>query len=122
VIPTEGRPANSQALEYSVGNGASFTGVELWFAWSNTVRDYMLAQGVLPGEKIVVAGVPRFDMYREPLKQLLLPRSEFARRYGFDVTEPIISWGTNFTHARYYGETQKSLAEDWRALGLLRFS
>jgi surface carbohydrate biosynthesis protein len=121
VIQTEGRPGNAEAMEYAVGKSVDVTGIDLWFTWSEVVRDYMLAEKVLPPEKIIVGGVHRFDFYRSPLNQLLSSRVDFAREHGLDPQRPIISWATNFTHARYVHNNQDFVLRDWNALGLLKF-
>ena len=120
VIQTEGRPGNAEAMEYAVGKSAEIRGVDLWFTWSDIVRNYMLEEKTLPPEKIIVGGVHRFDFYRSPLNQLLSSRVDFARVYGLDPEKPIISWATNFTHARYVHRNRDFLVRDWKALGLLK--
>jgi surface carbohydrate biosynthesis protein len=120
VIQTEGRPNNSELMEYAVGHGADVRGVDLWFAWSETVRDYMIAGDILPPEKIVVGGVHRFDFYRPVLNQLLMRRVDFARKYGLDPGKPIISWATNFTCTKFHNRNQDFVLRDWRDLGLLK--
>ena len=71
MIQTEGRPNTSELLEYSVGKGADMRGVDLWFAWSDAVRNYMLEKKMLPPQKILLAGCLRFDFYCFPLNRLL---------------------------------------------------
>lgn len=121
VIMTEGRPNNDQNLDYSVGKESGAQRADLWFAWSDTVRDYMIEQGVLPPEKLHVAGCNRFDVYAPPLNQLIAPRHIFAERYGLDADKPIISWATNFTHAKFHLNNQSFLVKNWQDLGLTRY-
>ena len=103
------------------GKGLIHRGVDLWFTWSDFIRDYMLERNVLAPEKIVVAGVLRFDFYRPILSGLLKTRADVATMHGLDPGRPIISWATNFTHARYHHKNQDFLVKDWKDLGLLKF-
>jgi surface carbohydrate biosynthesis protein len=121
VIQTEGRPNNSQTMEYAVGSGADPRGVDLWFTWSDTVRDFMIERRLLPPEKIVTAGVARFDYYREPFRQLNETRESMSRKYGLDPKKPIVTLATNFTNTKYFKRQREFLTSDWKDLGLSKF-
>jgi surface carbohydrate biosynthesis protein len=121
VIQAEGRPNNSYAMEYAVGKGSDPRGVDLWFTWSDTVRTFMIDRGLLPSEKIVTAGVHRFDFYRPPLDGLLEGRLRMAARYGLDAGRPIVTLATNFTCTKYHNRNQQFLVDDWKNLGLSQF-
>jgi surface carbohydrate biosynthesis protein len=120
VIPTEGRPPNAEAMDYSFGSGSDNHAVDLWFTWSREVQAYMRDRGV-PAERSIVAGVPRFDLYRPPLDSLIVTRQDFASAHGLDSDRPIVSWATNFTHAKFNFRHQDFLVNNWRALGLQKF-
>jgi surface carbohydrate biosynthesis protein len=120
VVPTEGRPPNAEAMDYSFGSGSDNHAVDLWFTWSREVQEYMQDRGV-PAERSIVAGVPRFDLYRAPLDSLIVTRPDFARAHGLDPDRPIISWATNFTHAKFNFRHQDFLVNNWRTLGLQKF-
>jgi hypothetical protein len=81
----------------------------------------MLERNVLAPEKIVVAGVLRYDFYRPVLSGLVKTREAVATMHGLDPDRPIISWATNFTHARYHHRNQDFLVKDWKELGLLKY-
>jgi surface carbohydrate biosynthesis protein len=121
VIQTEGRPNNSETMEYAVGRGTDPRGVDLWFTWSDTVRAFMLERQLLAPERIVTAGVARFDYYREPFRALNETRESMARRYGLDPSRPIVTLATNFTNTKFYKANQEFLASDWKDLGLSHF-
>jgi len=118
VIQTEGRPNNIETMEYAAGQFADTRYVDLWFTWSETVRDFMLERNVLPPERVVVGGPHRFDIYRPELNRLLMPRAEFAREYSLDANRPIVSWATNFTTAKFHVANQEFLLQDWQDLGV----
>ncbi|TET51983.1 MAG: hypothetical protein E3J64_05920, partial [Anaerolineales bacterium] len=118
VIQTEGRPNNVETMAYTSGMFADTTNVDLWFTWSDTVRDYMIEQRLMEPSKLVVGGAHRFDVYRPDLNRLLASRGDFARKHGLDPDRPIVSWATNFTHAKFNVANQAFLLEDWRDLGV----
>ena len=123
IIQTEGRPNNLYTMDYIVGTGVQAEGVDLWFAWGPVVRDFMLSRKVLPPEKIVVAGAHRFDFYRAPLRDLVDSRTSLIRRFGLDLSRPIVSLATNFTTAEAHTDRAKGefLRRDWADLGLSRY-
>ncbi|MDP2167689.1 MAG: hypothetical protein Q8J64_05075 [Thermodesulfovibrionales bacterium] len=121
VVMTEGRPNNLQGLDYMVGRHSGSGDADLWLTWSDTVRDYMIEKEVLPPEKIITVGAHRFDIYREPLSSLIMPRDRFLKKYGLDCNRPIVSWATNFTHAKFHFSNIEFLKENWRSLGLLKY-
>jgi surface carbohydrate biosynthesis protein len=122
VIHTEGRPNNTELMEYLVGPHMNVKGVDLWFTWSETVRDVLLSRHRLPEDRIVVGGVHRFDFYRPVLNKLLLQRTTLAERYGLDASRPIVSWSTNFTTAKYHLRNRDFISKDWKDLGVTKFA
>src|SRR5438105_442789 len=66
VIQTEGRPNNLELMQYMI-DGLEGDRIDLWFTWSDTVRDFMLQRGVLSSDRVFTAGAHRFDIYRSPL-------------------------------------------------------
>lgn len=121
VIMTEGRPNNMEALKYSTGGGSNSKYADFWIAWSHTVKDFMLSEGVLPPEKIEVLGSLRFDIYSPPYNSIIMERGDFANKYALNPEKPIISWATNFTNAKFYKGNEDFLIKNWNDLGLTRF-
>ncbi|MBI5725993.1 MAG: hypothetical protein HZA50_18685 [Planctomycetes bacterium] len=120
VIMTEGRPNNSQAMTYLVGRDSGADQADLWLTWSDTVRDFMIQSGVLPGEKLITAGAARFDFYSPPLRSLVRPRKRMAGEFGLDASKPVATWATNFTHAKFHRQNLDFMIKDWTALGVIR--
>src|SRR3989475_1448274 len=120
VIQTEGRPNNVELMEYAAGREVNARAVDLWFTWSETVRDHIVEAGVLPPDRVVVAGAHRFDVYRPPLSGVIVTRERFAAKYGLDLSRPIVSLATNFTCTKYHRRNQRFLEGDWKSLGLSR--
>jgi surface carbohydrate biosynthesis protein len=118
VLQTEGRPNNVEIMDYAVGRDVDSTTVDLWFTWSDTVRKFLLERSSIPAERVVAAGPPRFDIYREPLHALVRPREELLRKYGLDPARPTITVATNFTCTKYHQTNRNFLRADWKDLGL----
>jgi len=118
VIQTEGRPNNVEIMEYAVGRNLNAAAVDLWFTWSETVRDYMLQRSTMPADRVVAAGAHRFDIYSPPLKRLIVPRAQFLNKYGLDPSRPTVTMATNFTCTKYSRTNADFLRSDWKDLGL----
>jgi surface carbohydrate biosynthesis protein len=118
VIQTEGRPNNLEIMEYAVGRDLRAEAVDLWFTWSETVRDYMLQRSTMPAAGVIAAGPHRFDIYRAPLNALIAPRASFLRKYGLDPGRQTVTLATNFTCTKYYRTNAEFLRSDWKDLGL----
>ncbi len=121
VIMTEGRPNLLEGMRYTTGRGSNSKYADLWFTWSDTVRNFMIEEGVLPPEKIVTAGSNRFDIYKEPYNAILIKREKFILKYGLNPNLPVISWATNFTNAKFYKKNSEFLIKDWNDLGLTKY-
>jgi surface carbohydrate biosynthesis protein len=122
VLMTEGRPNNIHSMTYSVGRGSGIGDADMVFAWSATLRDFMLQERVLTEDRVKVVGAHRFDIYRPTLDRLIVPRKVFAEKYGLDPQRPIVSWATNFTIADFHLQNQDFLVRDWKNLGVSSFS
>jgi surface carbohydrate biosynthesis protein len=121
VIMTEGRPNNIFSMTYSVGKDSGIDGADMVLVWSDTIRDFMLREGILPQDRVKVVGAHRFDIYRPPLDRMIMPRKIFVNKYGLDEKRPIISWATNFTIADFHLKNQEFLVRDWENLGISKF-
>jgi hypothetical protein len=53
-----------------------------------------------------VAGVPRFYIYKKPLKSILSTKSDFLKKYELDFRYPLITFATNFTQASFHTSNQ----------------
>ncbi|TAJ99295.1 hypothetical protein EPO44_10610 [bacterium] len=93
--------------------------VDLWLTWSDTVREAMVQHGVIPPERVRVAGAPRFDFYTGPLRAATTPRESFVRKHGLVPGRPNLCWATNFVLARHIRtNTLDFLIQDFRDLGI----
>lgn len=120
VIPVEGRPNTLEGIEWAAGRDIDVSGVDLWFTWSEVMRDTTLRVSPLSAEQVVVGGVLRFDFYRSPLSDLLPSRSDVASRYGLSPDRPILTWATNFTHAKFADKVEEA-RQSYSESGTLRF-
>src|SRR5207253_5058181 len=92
--------------------------VDLWFTWSDTVRDFMLQRSNIPPDRVVAAGAHRLDIYSPPLNASIMPRVQFLSKYGLNPERPTISLATNFTCTKYHRHNADFLRTDWKDLGL----
>jgi hypothetical protein len=70
------------------------------------MADILRENQTLSADKIVVAGVPRFDFYRKPLKSILLTKAAFLNKYQLDSRYPLVTFATNFTQASFHTSNQ----------------
>ncbi|NLI10320.1 MAG: hypothetical protein GX447_06175 [Elusimicrobia bacterium] len=121
ILMTEGRPNTIDSLKYSTGPESNSKYADLWICWSETVRNYMLEEKVLPQEKLPVLGCNRFDIYFGSYKKLIQNKKDFLIKYGLNPDMPVISWATNFTHAKFFKNNTKFMLNDWKDLGLTKY-
>jgi surface carbohydrate biosynthesis protein len=70
------------------------------------MADILRENQTLADDKIVVAGVPRFDFYKKPLKSILSNKSDFLKKYELDFRYPLVTFATNFTQASFHTSNQ----------------
>ena len=105
VLPTEGMPTLDGMRNYAGGKDCDLSGVALHFTWSQAMAEVLHENATIPNDKIVVAGVPRFDFYHPPLRAIL-DKSAFLEKYHLDSRYPVITFATNFTQASFYTANQ----------------
>lgn len=106
ILPTEGMPTLDVMRNHIGGKDSDLSGVDLHFVWNQPMADVLWENQTLAHDKIVVAGVPRFDFYRKPLKSILLTKSAFLKKYDFDSRYPLVTFATNFTQASFHTSNQ----------------
>jgi surface carbohydrate biosynthesis protein len=97
LLPTEGMGYNEIAQLQAAGKGYDFGSLDLVVRWNETVAALSDRESIVPRERSIVTGVPRFDFYRPPLNALLASKQEFCAEYGLDSARPMVSWSTNFS-------------------------
>lgn len=102
ILPTEGMPTLDGMRKHMGGRDCDLCGVDLHFVWNQPMADILRENQTLAADKIVVAGVPRFDFYRQPLKSILLSKSAFLEKYELDPRYPLVTFATNFTQASFH--------------------
>lgn len=73
--------------------------VDRYLLWGNSQSDAFVRGGVLPAERIVVTGCPRYDFCAQPWRSILEPPSEFAPGFvlvntNFPIVNPRFSQGS----------------------------
>ncbi len=106
ILPTEGMPTLDGMRKHMGGKDCDLSGVDLHFVWNQPMADILRENQTLAADKIVVAGVPRFDFYREPLKSILLTKAAFLKKYELDPRYPLVTFATNFTQASFHTSNQ----------------
>lgn len=105
ILPTEGMPTLDGMRNYAGGKDCDLSGVDLHFTWSQAMAEVLHENKTIARDKIVVAGVPRFDFYRQPLKSIL-NKSAFLEKYHLNPRFPLITLATNFTQASFFTANQ----------------
>jgi surface carbohydrate biosynthesis protein len=106
ILPTEGMPTLDVMKNHMGGKDCDLSGVDLHFVWNQPMADILRENQTLAEDKIVVAGVPRFDFYRKPLKLILLTKHDFLKKYELDSRYPLVTFATNFTQASFHTSNQ----------------
>lgn len=106
IMPTEGMPTLDGMRNHMGGKDCDLSAVDLHFVWNQPMADILRENQTLADEKIVVAGVPRFDFYKKPLKSILLTKSAFLKKYELDSRYPLVTFATNFTQASFHTSNQ----------------
>ncbi len=93
VLPNEGIIYDKEALAFNAGKYHSYAHIDNFFCWNkehaNAVLDHMKDMK----EKVYVVGVPRFDFYFEPWRNVFKTHKDSSR--------PTILVCTNFVFATY---------------------
>lgn len=96
VLPNEGILYDKEVLDYNAGKYHRYAHIDHFFCWNRAHRDALLRNmNELNGE-IHVAGVPRFDYYFAPWKDIFL-----SGHQDRDRRKKKILICTNFVFARY---------------------
>ena len=124
VILTEGHSLFEGGLAQVAGKFTDLSVTDLYFVWNEQIHERIRRYGTLPEERVVRAGVQRFDFYRPPLTKLHASREAFCAKYGLDPRRQIITCATNFGFVRLAGSpseiaaTQKKYEDE----GLAQFA
>ena len=113
LMPTEGIPTLKSIRAFAAGKFADLSPVDLQFVWSDEMKNIMVEQEIVDDSKIKVVGVPRFDFYRSPLKDILLTKEELYKKYKFKHNYPLITWATNFAQASFAVKNRDFIKKDW---------
>ena len=118
IIPTD--PGSRESMPALLGKPSDWEACDLYLAWGAFMENLVVVGGHVPKEKVHVTGSGRFDFYRPPLRQHLLPPGELAGRYGLRADCPVVTWATTFVMASYLDD-EKTLQyneKDFESRGL----
>lgn len=117
IMPTEGMPTLDGMRNHMGGGDCDLSAVDLHFVWNQPMADILRENPTLADEKIVVAGVPRFDFYKKPLNSTLLTKSAFLKKYGLDSRYPLVTFATNFTQASFHTSNKEFYLKNAKKYG-----
>lgn len=110
VMPTEGRPDKNKPLEF-IASQKDSPYLDMFFSWNIAVADAM-------GDKAVVTGCPRFQIYQQPYRSLIESRDFFCEKYALDKSKKIVGVTTNFPQAKFHLKNQAFNRQDWKDIGI----
>ena len=96
VLPNEGILYDQEVLKFNAGKYHSNSHIDHFFCWNQIHRDSLLMHMNNFSGEFHVVGVPRFDYYFEPWKNVFT-----SFRCDFTGNDPNILVCTNFVFARY---------------------
>lgn len=117
-LPTEGIPSLADVRLLAAGKYTDMSLVDLQLCWNHPMRDLIVAEGILPAERVRVTGVPRFDLYVPPAGRLVAAPAAMVRKYRLEPDRPIVLLTSNFVNAGFFEEHQEFLEANSRDLGL----
>jgi len=96
VMLTEGEGFYAGEDDFISGKYNDLSIIDLQFAWNEDVKNRMRKHSSIKTEHIYAAGVPRFDFFQPPLRNLMMSKNDFCAKYKLDPSKPIITWTTNY--------------------------
>ncbi len=117
-LPTEGIPSLPDVRLFAAGKYTDMSLVDLQLCWNEPMRDLIVEHGLLPEDRVRVCGVPRFDVYAEPVRRLVADREEMLGRHGLDARRPVVLLTSNFVNAGFVEANVEFFERNSRDLGL----
>lgn len=117
ILPTEGMPTLDGMRKHMGGADCDLSAVDLQFVWNQPMADILRENQTLSDDKIVIAGVPRFDFYKKPLKAILLTKADFLKKYELDPRYPLVTFATNFTQASFHTSNKEFFLKNAKKYG-----
>ena len=77
--------------------------------WSQIQKDELVRASDWPAERVNIGGIPSYDGYFR--KSWLMPRDEYFRLHGLDLTRKLISYACSFVHFAPNYPNVEALAE-----------
>lgn len=116
VLPTENIPVMDNVKKLFSGGMSDLSIVHMYFIWNSVVASMMSDSGGFEGIKPRVIGVPRYDIYRPPLSNLIMKREDFINKYGLTPGRPVVTMTTNFTLAGFADKNIEFFKRDIKEL------
>ena len=116
ILPTENIPVMDNVKRLFAGATSDLSVVDRYFVWNSVVGDIVTSEKTIEPEKLRVIGVPRYDIYREPLSSMIMNRDDFLAKYKLNKKYPVITMTTNFTLAGFAVKNKEFYEKDVKQL------
>lgn len=116
ILPTENIPVMDNVQKLFAGATSDLSVVDMFFVWNQVVGDIVKSEKTIEPERLRVIGVPRFDIYRQPLLSVISKREDFLAKYNLNKKYPVITMATNFTMASFSFKNKEFFKKDTKQL------
>ena len=116
ILPTENIPVMDNVKRLFAGATSDLSVVDRYFVWNTVVGDIVTSEKTIDPEKLRVIGVPRYDVYREPLSSMIMSKDDFLAKYNLNKKYPVITMTTNFTLAGFAVKNKEFYEKDVKQL------
>ena len=116
ILPTENIPVLDKVKKLFAGAMTDMSVVDKYFAWNRVIADAINEQKTIKPENVHIIGVPRFDIYRQPLSSVIINREDFLSKYNLNKKYPVVTMTTNFTMASFSFKNREFFEKDTKEL------
>ncbi len=116
ILPTENIPVLDKVKKLFAGAMTDMSVVDKYFAWNRVIADAINVQKTIKPENVHIIGIPRFDIYRQPLSSVIINRDDFLSKYNLNKKFPVVTMTTNFTMASFSFKNKEFFEKDTKEL------
>lgn len=116
ILPTENIPVLDKVKKLFAGAMTDMSVVDKYFVWNRVIADAIKEQKTIKPENVHIIGVPRFDIYKQPLSSVIINRDDFLSKYNLNKKYPVVTMTTNFTMASFSFKNKEFFEKDTKEL------
>ncbi len=116
ILPTENIPVMDNVKKLFAGATSDLSVVDMFFVWNSVIGDIVKGEKTIEPERLRVIGVPRYDIYKQPLSSVVMSRDDFLAKYNLSKKYPVITMTTNFTLAGFAVKNKEFYEKDMKQL------